>query len=405
MNLRRMTWPRLAGTSRDQRPAPVGIDGKPKRQRLDSLTGLRFFAALSVVFCHVGGHFAGSSPLSAAAGYGYVGVSFFFVLSGFVLTWSSGNQSARRFWWLRFSRIWPLQCLLTVFAFTAISGVERLPGPLGHVSELLLLQAWSPRQGVYFGGNGVSWSLSCEMFFYLLFPAVIGPLSRLRARGLAITAGVTLAVLVAAPIIGLHAGISAPDFYWLFFVFPPYRFGEFLLGMVLARAVALGARLPLPAASVAVGALGLAAVTAGVTDFTLRTGTELARPFVALLALPFLALAILGAATIDVTGHRWWLGSAPLRRLGEWSFALYLVHKPVFLLTTQEWNWWSDPSSVGAIAGFVEFVALALGVAVALHYGIERPVERRLRGLALAGGALPRRAPKQHGSTLENARR
>src|SRR6185437_10791959 len=87
--------------------------------RLDTLTGMRFLAALPIVFLHVGSSFFGLTPLRAAFGYGYVGVSFFFVLSGFVLTWSTDRIPARRFWWLRFARIWPAQALVAalVFAF------------------------------------------------------------------------------------------------------------------------------------------------------------------------------------------------------------------------------------------------------------------------------------------------
>ena len=47
-----------------------------------------------------------------AFSYGYTGVSFFFLLSGFVLTWSCAGQPAQRFWWNRFARIWPLMALM-----------------------------------------------------------------------------------------------------------------------------------------------------------------------------------------------------------------------------------------------------------------------------------------------------
>jgi peptidoglycan/LPS O-acetylase OafA/YrhL len=343
--------------------------------RLDTLTGLRFFGALAVVCCHVGAQFTGSRSLTILVGYGYVGVSFFFLLSGFVLTWSANADNARRFLWKRFCRVWPLQFLLAVVAFTVVAAQEKTTGALGHVAEVLLLQAWSPQQTVYFGGNGVSWSLSCEMFFYLLFPLVIGPVSRLRGRGLAITAGVTVTVMTAAPLLALHAHVPGLLTYWLFLIFPPYRFGEFLLGMVLARAVGRGVRLAGPGLC-ALGAVGgLALLMWRLTTFTERTGTAVSRPFVALLALPLFGLLLLAAATSDLDGQRtgltWWL---PLR-LGEWSFALYLVHKPLFLLTLS-WGWW--PGAAGVADG-VGFVVLAVLSAAALHYLVERPIERYLR--------------------------
>ena len=148
--------------------------------RLPSLTGLRIFGSVAVVLCHVGNGFANAPSLTVAAAYGYAGVSFFFMLSGFVLAWSCTDQPARRFWWLRLSRIWPLQFLIMLFAYTVIAWREAIPGPVGHVADLLLFQAWFPESSIYAGGNGVTWSLSDEMFFYLLFPLAIVLLKRLR---------------------------------------------------------------------------------------------------------------------------------------------------------------------------------------------------------------------------------
>lgn len=349
------------------------------RARLGTLTGLRFLAALAVVFCHVGATFTDRKSLTVLASYGYVGVTFFFMLSGFVLTWSCDvNQPARRFLWMRFCRVWPLQFLLTVVAFTVLATQEVIPGAVGHVADVLLLQAWSPREGVYFGGNGVSWSLSCEMFFYLVFPLVIGWVSRLRAHGLLVTAGITVALLGLAPLIADGAGMSGSLSYWLFFIFPPYRFGEFLLGMVLARAARLGFRLTRPGRFAFGATIALTVVLSGLTMFTVRTGTPVERPFVALLALPLFGILLLAGATSDLdgvrTGLNWWL---PLR-LGEWSFALYLVHKPLLLLTV-EWGWWPAAGGLAGAAAFVVFLLLATGLAAGLYYLTERPIERYLR--------------------------
>jgi peptidoglycan/LPS O-acetylase OafA/YrhL len=352
----------------------------PGPGRLGRLTGMRFFAALAVVLCHVGYQFTNTSSVNVAESYGYIGVSFFFVLSGLVLTWSYAGQSPQRFVWRRVCRIWPLQFLVAIFAFTALASQEKGAGTAGHVLEVVLLQAWSPKQKIYFGGNGVSWSLSCELFFYVLFPLVIRPLRRLGGRGLAFTALGTVAVMAIVPAVALGYGVSAPMYYWLFFVFPPYRFGEFFLGMILARAVQLGLRAPRPqlAQIMACGCLG--AVVYALTRYTVSTGSDVSRPYVALFVLPFLLILILGAVTLDVNGIPSWICARPMLRLGEWSFALYLVHKPIFLLT-QQWNWWNQATGAfGDVAGFFGFCALTVGAAALLYYGVERPLERALRG-------------------------
>jgi peptidoglycan/LPS O-acetylase OafA/YrhL len=335
---------------------------------------------VAVVLCHVGHGFANAPSLTVAEAYGYVGVSFFFMLSGFVLTWSDTPQAARRFWWLRFARIWPLQFLLMAFAYTVIASHVKSPGPLGHVAELLLLQAWSPDNPTYAGGNGVTWSLSVEMFFYLVFPFAIVLLRRLRGRGLAVTAAVTLVLMAVLPLIVAQAGVDTYSnlYYWLFFVFPPYRFGEFLLGMLLARAMVLGLRIPAPAVTALVAAAGVGGLTWIMTSFTVRTGIPVVRPLVALLAIPYFAALLTASATRDTQPGGWWLGSAPLRRLGDWSFALYLVHAPAMVLTAR-FGWWDNPGGPEGLAYLLAFLALVIAASAALHHLVEKPVERRLR--------------------------
>lgn len=364
-------------------PAPSG-PRPPSRGRLPSLTGLRIFGSVAVVLCHVGNGFASTPSLKIAEAYGYVGVSFFFMLSGFVLAWSDTPQTARRFWWLRFARIWPLQFLLMIFAYTAISSQVKSPGPLGHVAELFLLQAWFPGNSTYAGGNGVTWSLSVEMFFYLVFPLAIVLLRRLRGRGLAVTAAVTLGLMAVLPVIVALAGVDTYSnlYYWLFFVFPPYRFGEFLLGMVLARAMIGGLRVPAPARTALAATAGVAALTWAMTAFTVRTGIPVLRPMVALLAIPFFAVLLCASATRDQQPRGWWLSSAPLRRLGDWSFALYLVHAPAMVLTAR-YGWWFNYGGLQGAAYLLAFLALVLAVSAALHYLVEKPVERRLRRLPI----------------------
>jgi peptidoglycan/LPS O-acetylase OafA/YrhL len=354
-------------------------------QRLSSLTGLRIFGAVAVVICHVGNGFANDSSLNVASTYGYVGVTFFFMLSGFVLAWSCADQPVRAFWWRRFSRIWPLQMMVMVFTYVAIPGHERIPGLAGRLAELLLVQAWFPNSAIYAGGNGVTWSLSVEMFFYLIFPAAIILVRRLSGRGVALTAAVTLAAMLIPPLVISLAGlgISASVYYWLFFVFPPYRFGEFLLGMLLARALVLGYRVPRPAIMCVAATAGIAGVTWAITTFTVRTGTWVDRPYVALLLLPFFALLLSGSAAMDLRPGGWWLGSTAFVLLGEWSFALYLVHAPT-LVVTAPWGWWNNPGGLWGLADFLGFLALVLALAAALHYLVEKPVERRLRRISVA---------------------
>ncbi|MBW2281488.1 MAG: acyltransferase, partial [Deltaproteobacteria bacterium] len=110
--------------------------------RLHSLTGLRAVGAGLVFFNHFGDlfheHFSWFVNRSLTSGR--CGVSFFFILSGFVLTWSARSRDTPgSFYWRRFARIFP--------------------------------------------AHAVAWGLSCEAFFYLLFPALIPSVERLGRHG------------------------------------------------------------------------------------------------------------------------------------------------------------------------------------------------------------------------------
>ena len=152
------------------------------RPNIPTLTSLRFFAALLVVIFH----YNLSHPFfpNWIAGQGYAAVTFFFVLSGFILTYvhyeagSGLNLSYRRFMWSRLLRIGPTYFLAItlIFALYFIAGILRDIDPLRAGLVLLMLQSWLPSAALYL--NPPAWSLSNEIFFYLLFPPIIRILTR-----------------------------------------------------------------------------------------------------------------------------------------------------------------------------------------------------------------------------------
>lgn len=380
---------------RDIVAGPIEVSEPPdasRPTRLQRLTGLRVFAALAVVLVHVGYHFTKSNTVDIAEAYGYTGVTFFYLLSGFVLTWSKPGPKPGRFWWSRFCRIWPLTLALTVFAFTVVAAQERIPGTVGQVANVLLIQAWWPKGSWYFGGNGVSWSLSCEMFFYLLFPLLILVVRRLRWRGLGLAAAGVLTIQVGAPVAAALLKMPGNVYFWLFFIFPPYRLLEFILGMLLARAVVLGLKLRWPRSTTMMALAGLGLVAFACTEYTVSTGQYLDRPFVALAVIPWLAVLLLAGATQDLRRVSSWLRSGLLVALGESSFALYLVHKPLYLFTSR-FGWWHNAGHWWATGRLALFILLALGTAAALHYLLEGPLDRLLRRAPTVVRTSPRMRP------------
>ena len=147
--------------------------------RIHSLTGLRFFAALTVVLVHsyqirTGSYLLGPGATNA--------VTFFFVLSGFILTWVYHERIATigtwKFYLARFARVWPLHVacfalFVWVNWYFAYENLFVADQAWQIASNLTLTQSWVPIEKWAMRFNGPSWSISTELGFYLLFPLLL----------------------------------------------------------------------------------------------------------------------------------------------------------------------------------------------------------------------------------------
>jgi len=334
------------------------------RSRLDSLTGIRALAAFAVFAHHAHSALISNPGLGHLTRQGSSGVAFFFVLSGFVLTWSSRpDDTARSFYRRRVARILPLY-LLAWWGGVALNLVTSESPLVNQLPALFGLQAWAPSDRVHFAGNAVLWSLSCEAFFYLCFPLVIGRLRGLRDRTATLLLGGVLGAAIAWPVL-LHPTTGSGVRYWLMYLFPPARFLEFVAGILLALLVSRGAlsRIPLLPVSLLAAAVYL---LAGWAPMYLQP--------VALMLLPW-ALVIVAAAQHDLAGGR--PASRWLVRLGVWSYAFYLFHQ----LILKDFAFVHRPGST-AMQLTCSLVLLLVAIALAglLAERVEAPLERRLRG-------------------------
>lgn len=358
---------RLAFDLRERRKTRPATSARPARKGevllLRRLTSLRAFAALAVFVVHLDAHQIIAVPWGLA-NLGGLGVAFFFVLSGFVLAWGTDpNLSARTFYRRRFARVYPSDfATLLIAAVVPVVAVAR--SWKAGIANAFMMQAWFRNGQVVYGMNGVSWSLSCEAFFYAMFPvaALLVRRSHPSARWAAAITGLALAAIayVYRPLLADH--------------FPPVRISEFILGLVAGIAFREGWR---PRIS---PVLVLGALTVGLT-----LATALASPLAnVVVAVPFL-LVIVHAAGKDVERRPGWLPSRTLVFAGEASFAFYLVHELVIVNLRQMLI---DQPVVDAFT--MLFVASA--IAAALHLIIERPCNRLLRdrvpSVALAPGSM-----------------
>jgi peptidoglycan/LPS O-acetylase OafA/YrhL len=290
-------------------------------------------------------------------GAGVTGVSFFFILSGFVLAWSArGHDRPQKFWLRRIARVYPVHLVTGLAALLLIwqQSPDLLPsaGPL--VANLLLVHAWWLDTRFNQSLDPVSWSLACEAFFYALFPAIFAALRRMRVHALWTVAGLSLAVIFIVPFFVERA---------IMHFFPLTRLAEFVLGVALAGLVRNG-RLRRPG-------LGLAtAVT--VAGYALASSIHTQHRYAACTVIGF-ALLITAAATADIEGRRSVLAHWAVVRLGELSFAFYMVHILVTRLAEFVVPHRPHFAPLPALATASVVFAVSLGFAWMLYEWVERP--------------------------------
>ncbi|MFG2111613.1 acyltransferase family protein [Streptomyces sp. NPDC048718] len=344
------------------------------------MTGLRWFAAFGVFLFHARGYFAESKGAYELAALGYEGVPFFFVLSGFIMAWvARPSDSAPHYYARRFARIWPLLAVTTALTVGMMKAWWHVPVSGADIAWTLTFgQAWTT--GHFMTMNVVTWTLSVEAFFYLVFPPLLWLLLRRSSRALLAVAGLcvltTAGTRVAAALLERPAEVER-----LLYASPPALTPMFVVGVCAGLLVRRGARPP-----VRTGAA--CALVAGVA---LLCRLWMAHPdaldplpgaigsFDALL-VPVFALLIAAAAVGDLDGRPSFLRSPTLVRLGEWSFAYYLCHA-VVLKAVRHLGYGPGPGLLSNLAVMTVAALAALGVAALLHSRVEKPAERRLRRL------------------------
>lgn len=385
------------GTSSRSRSTPVpdgvggsGGDAGPSLPHLPALDGLRGVAVLAVLLFHSG--------VNQARG-GHLGVTLFFVLSGFLITTRllfeharSGRVDLRRFWVRRVRRLAPAALIGFVlaagylFSGAAVGG-RRAADPVGDgVAALFSVANWRfVLDGASYGDtvDGPSpfqhyWSLSIEEQFYLGLPLVValalGWAGRRRigrwALGLGALAGVGLSTVMA---MSLH-GPGMPPLRAYYGT--DARIAEPLVGVLLALLLAgpLGLRV---ARGVARRWLATAGVAAGAALTVLAMRLAPHEPSLydgGLLAAALLSAVVIAASIGDGPLLRG-LSIAPLQWLGRISYGVYVYHWPIFL--------WLNEQSTGRDGLSLFYLrAFATVVLAVLSYEL---VEQPIRN-----GALPR---------------
>ena len=369
-----------------------GISANAARQepRIKSLTAARFVAAIWVVFYHFS-HVSKSTPLFVKnfVSLGFIGVGFFFVLSGFVLTYiyapRVGQFKTKNFFVARFARIYPVYFLSFVLAAVPLLLDRSQHHPLPtHLqvklpAYLLMVQSWLPWYGHEL--NGAAWTLSVEVLFYALFPLALPLIVRMNRRSALIGLGVAALLALIAPTLAVLSGANSSTGGFdgnLFRFFPLIHVPTFLFGAFLAivyegdRAEGRYAKWALP--------LGIVLLTLVVAFnriwfyYFLHDGG---------LLIPF-GLIIYGMAAREGIGGR---AKVPrlLILLGDASYGVYILQFPVFAwlnaivkraIHSQVGIDMNSPIAVVAYACFLS------GLCVLIYSYFELPARRAIRSLS-----------------------
>ncbi|MFJ8658619.1 acyltransferase family protein [Streptomyces sp. NPDC093795] len=381
---------------------PVESAGAVLPTRLDTLTSLRFFAAFAV-FAH---HFTGVGnktgfglapsifPYSEMGGHG---VTFFFVLSGFLLTWVyKPHEHPFAFYIRRVARIWPATLVAAVLAYYVFYERANLAVEWkSFIASLFLVQNWLPDATPTLPGNPVTWTLSVEILFYALFPLLARFVVRMRTP---LLVGLTVVGLVCMWAVNWWAfdSLEPATARWVM-RHPLVYLPQFLLGMTVALLLRRGFRIPMrpivPLALLGAYVYGYFQLRASLSaaydaqlEYTLR-------PTVAVIA----ALIIIAFVQREIAGHRGLLNKKPLILLGVWSFSFYLLHHAVIRFATYEWGRGQDRDSV-------LFTMLGMGLVIvamswALYRFVEEPANRWLvRRIPARWRPAPPAAPAASGT-------
>lgn len=381
-------------------------------RKLDGLTAARWWAALAVFALHAL-VFLPTYPFQKSELFrrihqdfmpmqlGAAGVTFFFVLSGFIIHWSFRPRTTTAgFYRRRILKIYPTH-LIAAAVFILVAAVP-LSRAVVWVPNLLLVHTWVPKWSTVGGLNVPSWSLGAEMLFYLVYPLVRPMVQRIRPdRLMHWVVGLLVFILCLhtayflgfdgptdttnafaprlvpgdiSPFTELHASpqwFAQPDIpvvraYWFGYTFPLSRLPEFFVGVLAARMVIenrwRNTKLTIPVIAVAV-----AYSTTWVVPVNYKMSALLVGPMAALVA------------TIAVRNLRRPKRSAPalLVWLGEVSYAFYLIQYPVMVLITRLVIGGRQFGFAGWFGCALLCFVASLAAAAAIYHRVDEPLMRR----------------------------
>jgi peptidoglycan/LPS O-acetylase OafA/YrhL len=336
------------------------------KARLQSLQVGRAVAALLVVAYHASGsifgdgRFWGIEPLGGLFGFGHAGVSFFFVLSGFIIAAAHSKDLGRpdrlaNYVMRRFIRVYPAYwiVLVPIVMLYLVKPEMSKPELAGHdviVNSFLLIGLNSH------ASLAVAWTLFHEILFYLLFGVAIA-----HRR-----TGITL--LSAWFILCLTKALAAPFLWPSFYPLAPVNL--LFAGGLLVFLAARRGQLPAPTAMAGLGAAGF--LTTGLLEVFGGLPVAAQLPLYCITCTAGLAGFVGLEQRLPIAVPSWAI------LLGDASYAIYLVHYPALSVLGRLWFRLVGRETVPVEIAFCVLLLFSTLIGIALHIAIEKPLVRNL---------------------------
>lgn len=417
-------------TQYDKRMDPATSLRKPgvRRPALPSLTGARWYAALAVFILHCV-IFLPVYPFQRTQAFvnlhkaipmqlGSLGVTFFFLLSGFIIYYSSrSDDTPLLFYRRRVLKIFPTHWLSTLMLMALVAvPFSRL---ITWLPEVFLIHTWNP-QWTYLGALNVpAWSLCAEILFYFSFPLLKPLVEKLHSNKQIIIAFVTLLVALVVMHVCYYCFTDGPKgianafsvrildtttsphypansdpawfqresvayypSYWLSYYFPLSRFGEFWLGVLACKLVISGwwrnTKIWWPTLLLAI-------------SYALTWWVPINFKMSALFLLPT-AMCIATLARRDLEGKSTFLNSKTNVWLGNVSFAFYMVQYPVMVWVTRTFIGGKSYGWAGWLGFSVLAFVVSLIVSGLVYTYVDKPIMKNWARPKKTGGPTQKHA-------------
>lgn len=349
-----------------------------RTERINALTGLRAIAASMVFLYHYRKFFRDDIPGVALnfVNEFHTGVSIFFVLSGFLIAYTYGDKPARsskdyfKYLLVRLFRIFPIYLII----LTAKYFDQGFPNTQESILTYSLSHGFADRLNL--SGVSQAWTLTVELTFYTLAPALYFVMRKNILKTILILTGLLILTLTIGYVWHYINGNPQRFFYPWFFVFNTTfigRFPEFLSGILLAHFITNSKEIQFPKRYYTL--IGSALTLACIYLISLfekdiySHGTD--HPVglaIRNLVFPFCVFILLYGLIKERTWFQRLLGSRGFVLLGNASFVFYLIHIGYISMQITKWHFFPDRNFI-----------LLWGISIGIYLLVEKPIYEMLK--------------------------